>query len=183
MAATDDLILLGCQTIHGFTIVVNVMALFCKACALFGPSEFLSSKLGLFISTPFSKWTKNSYAFAGHANCQYHMDSVARMNGFKDNISHPLFAIDERIDSERTALVFKNRQVIGSLFEIVLLCERQVLPLRGHRDDEWSKGDADCPSDDDANLGNYIELVKFRAFTDQVLSEYLKSAPLNARYT
>ena len=96
------------------------------------------------------------------------------MNGFKDDISHLLFAIDK----DRTALVLKNRQVIASLFEIVLLCGRQGLPLRGHRDDEWSKGDADCLSDNDANLGNFIELVKFSALTDQLLSEHLKSAPL-----
>ena len=126
MAATDDLILLGCQSIHGFTIVVNVVAFFSKACALFGTSEVSSSKLGVFISTPFSKWTKKSQAFVGHANCQYHMNSVARMNGFKDNICHPLFAIGKRIDSERIALVLKTTKLLVPYLKLCFLTEARA---------------------------------------------------------
>ena len=33
---------------------------FCRAGALFGPSEVSTFKLGLFISTPFPRWTKKS---------------------------------------------------------------------------------------------------------------------------
>ena len=92
------------------------------------------------------------------------------MNGFKSSINHPLlFTIDKRIEYERTALVLKNRQVTASLFEIVLRCGRHGLSLQGHRGDEWSKGDANCLSDNDANLGNFIELVKCRALAGQVL--------------
>ena len=73
-----------------------------------------------------------------------------------------------------------NQKVVESLFKIVLLCGRQGLALRGHRDDQisWTEDD-----DTHSNQGNFVELVRFRAETDAVLAEHLAKSPRNKRYT
>ena len=50
--------------------------------------------------------------------------------------------------------------------------ENKVSPLRGHRDDS-SASDA-------SNIGNFIELVRFRAENDEVLRTYIETSPRNA---
>ena len=64
----------------------------------------------------------------------------------------------------------------GSLF--LMLCGKQGIALRGHRDDniKWDEEETN-------NEGNFIELVRLRAETDQVLAEHLAKSPKNARYT
>ena len=71
--------------------------------------------------------------------------------------------------------VSRNAQVIKSLLKCVSFCGKQGLSFRGHRDDSTA-------SDSD-NMGNFIELVKFRAENDDVLHKYLETSPRNALYT
>ena len=56
----------------------------------------------------------------------------------------------------------------------------QGLPLRGHRDDciVWEVKDEDT-----VNEGNFLELVRFRAETDEKLRKHLENSPRNARHT
>ena len=60
--------------------------------------------------------------------------------------------------------IIENNQVIESLLKIVILCGKQGLALRGHRDDNinWDGADSE---DKYSNEGNFIELVRFRAKT------------------
>lgn len=55
---------------------------------------------------------------------------------------------------------------IESLFKIVILCGKQGLSLRGHRDDHinW----ADSETEEHFNQGNFIELIRFRAEHDEI---------------
>ena len=64
---------------------------------------------------------------------------------------------------------------------MVLLCGKQGLAFRGHHDDHvnW----AELEEDSSLNQGNFIELVRFRAETDHVLSSHLQNSPANAQYT
>ena len=73
-----------------------------------------------------------------------------------------------------------NEKVIESLFKVVLLCGRQGLAFRGHRDDHVSWEVLEGSS---SNQGNFIELVHFRAETDHVLSNHLQNSPASAHYT
>ena len=61
-----------------------------------------------------------------------------------------------------------------------MLCRKQGLALRGHRDDKISWTEED---DAHSNEGNLVELVQFRAETDPVLAQHLAKSPRNARYT
>ena len=60
-----------------------------------------------------------------------------------------------------------------------MLCGKQGLPLRGHRDDGVDFEHVSA----DSNQGNFLELVHFRSETDEVLASHLKHAPRNALYT
>ena len=73
----------------------------------------------------------------------------------------------------------KNKKVIEPLLKIIMLCGKQGLPLRRHRDDRIDFGQGSIYS----NQGNFIELVHFRAETDEVLADHRQSAPRNALYT
>ena len=71
-----------------------------------------------------------------------------------------------------------NQKVIESLLHIIILCGKQELALRGHRDDriDWHAGER-------SNEGNFVQLVCFRAETDTILSPHLSKVPKNAHYT
>ena len=64
----------------------------------------------------------------------------------------------------------------------MILCGKQGLALRGHRDDgiDLIEEEDDKVSE---NYGNFLELVHFRAETDAALRKHLEHAPKNALYT
>ena len=51
--------------------------------------------------------------------------------------------------------------------------------MRGHRDDRVQWGD----EGDSSNEGNFVQLIRFRSETDQVLADHLSKGPRNARYS
>lgn len=114
-----------------------------------------------------------------HMQLEYHQVSLARMREFLTRYEYPTTAVNVVMDTEAKQLMDKNKKVIESLLKIIILCGKQGLPLGGHRDDcvDFEHGNAD------SNQGNFIELVHFRAETDEVLGNHLKNAPRNALYT
>ena len=96
-------------------------------------------------------------------------------------MENKLVPIDQQISTVRAREVASNRKKIESVAETIILCGRQGISLRGHRDD-WKRLE-DSPH---TNPGNFITLLKFRAHGgDTVLSDHLRtaSAHRNALYT
>jgi len=62
-----------------------------------------------------------------------------------------------------------------------MLCGKQGIAFRGHRDDQIIFTDEE--ESEAENEGNFIELVRFRAENDVVLRNHLQRAPKNAQYT
>ena len=116
-----------------------------------------------------------------HGKLDYHLESLAKMSEFLARYENPSQAIDTLLVSEAQKRMEDNERVLTSLFKVVLLCGKQGIAFRGHRDDclNWEDADEDISS----NQGNFIELVRFRAETDEVLSHHLQHSPRNARYT
>ena len=105
------------------------------------------------------------------------------MREFLHVYEHPSHAIDTRLISQAQEQVEENKQVIVSLFKIVMLLGKQGVAFRGHRDDRVV---FDSDTEDEviaSNQGNFIEMVRFRAETDEILAKHLKNGPKNARYT
>ena len=74
-----------------------------------------------------------------------------------------------------------NRQILKSIIETLILCGRQNIPLRGHRD---NLTDIERYPEDSSGHGNFGALLKFRIRSgDHVLSKHLDKAARNATYT
>ena len=100
---------------------------------------------------------------------------MTRMAAFKESCKCPVRNAATMLNKAHEEQVSRNAQVIKSLLKCVSFCGKQGLSFRGHRDDSTAL--------DASNMGNFIELVRFRAENDDVLHTYLETAPRNALYT
>lgn len=108
-----------------------------------------------------------------HANKEYHQQAMTKVRARYED---PSQSFDTILDSQARKIMDSNVKVIESLFKIAILCGKQGLALRGHRDDRIQWED----EGEGSNEGNFVQLVKFRAETDKVL---LSKCPRNAQYT
>ena len=60
------------------------------------------------------------------------------------------------LKTKNTKVVRKNRVILSSVVKGVVLCGKQNLPLRGHRDDSQHI------EDNNINSGNFQALINFR---------------------
>ena len=132
------------------------------------------------MTKPFKSWGKVFQKASTHGTKNYHLSSMTRKTEFLARYENPSQSISVIMDSELQRVIETNQKVLESLIKIILLCGKQGLALRGHRDDKIS-----WTEDDEAhsNEGNFVELVRFRAETDPILAQHLAKSPRNARYT
>ena len=84
--------------------------------------------------------------------------------------------INQALNNILKATVQANREKLKPIVKTILLCGRQNIALRGHRDDSTR--------DDKENPGNFQVLLDFRIDSgDHVLEEHFKTAAKNATYT
>ena len=159
----------------------HVDGVFCRACVFFTQHEGTigGQAAGQFVSVPFKNWVVQSQKMNAHAKRDYHLTAMIRLKEFLTRYKNPTKSIDVAFERETQQRIEHNQKVLESLFRIVLLCGKQGLPLRGHRDDNIPWFD----EEESGNLGNFVELVKFRAETDDILHTHLENAPKNAQYT
>ena len=159
----------------------HVDGAFCRACAFFGPEKAGGQSPGQFVSKPLSTWAKKTQAMNSHSASEYHANSLTRMSEFVKRYENPSQTIATQLNTQLQKTIENNTKVIESLLRVVMLCGKQGLALRGHRDDNivWTN-EGEGESD---NHGNFIELVRFRAESHEVLRHHLQSAPRNAVYT
>jgi len=148
---------------------------YCRTCALFAPEVVRGQQLGALVTEPFRLWTKQSSVFTYHEKLEYHHAAILRMKEFVKTCENPSRNVANVISDKRELQLQHNRAVIRSPFVCILFCGIQGISLRGHRDD--------ATASPNGNRGNFIELVEFRAKTDDVLATHLKKAPMNASYT
>ena len=105
--------------------------------------------------------------------------SFLRPGNKATSFTNPDLAVDHRLSSERSKHAAENHLKLIPIAETMILCGRQGIALRGHRDDTPStKGDPHT------NHGNFIALLQFRVQAgDRVLKEHLEAAAGNALYT
>ena len=100
------------------------------------------------------------------------------MTEFVARFQHPSTAIYTQLHTEMQRRMEDNLAVVESLFRIVLLRGKQGLPMRGHRDDCIVLEGKD---EDKVNEGNFLELVRFRAETDEKMTQASGKLSCNAR--
>ena len=86
-------------------------------------------------------------------------------NGYIEYKSHLLFdhQVDGIISNVTTSEIQVNRVFISAICDILLLCARQNLPLRGHRE-----------SSDTMNRGNFAEILTLLGKYNNILGEKLE---------
>ena len=146
----------------------HVDGVFCLACVFFAPDKASGQILGQFVTTPFKSCIKMSEKATTHAKKDYHLFAMTKMNEYLSRYENPSQTVNTLLDNESRRIVENNRKVVESLLKIVLLCGKQGLALRGHRDDKLNWEDK-CSF----NEGNFIQLVRFRAETDPILANPL----------
>ena len=148
---------------------------FCQACTFFAPAKAGGQALGQFVTKPFKSWVNKSQKMDVHAKADYHMTAMTQMNEFLVWFQSPSEAINVVFDKEAQKRMVDNQKVVEALLKVIMLCGRQGLALRGHRDDriDWLEDQEDY---DVQNRGNFIELVRFRAETDEDLYAHLQRA-------
>ena len=114
----------------------------------------------------------------GHSKLDYHLTAMTKMSEFLAQYEIPSQTISTIFDQAAKDRSVENKQVVECLLKVVLLCGKQGLALRGHRDDNvlWTEHE-------EGNQGNFIEFVRFRAEADEILHQHLQKATGNALYT
>ena len=133
---------------------------FCRACVFFAPKIAGGQTLGQFVTKPFRSWVNHTQKMNAHSGFEYHLTACSTMKEFLHVYEHPSHAIDTRLISQAQEQVEENKQVIVSLFKIVMLLGKQGVPFRGHRDDRVV---FDSDTEDEitaSNQGNFIEMVE-----------------------
>ena len=156
----------------------HVDGAFCRPCAFFAPEKVGGITPGQFVTKPFKSWVKWCDKMEAHARLAYHMAAMTKMDEFVVQFEHPSETIDTQLNRETQEKMEENKKVIESLLRIVMLCGKQGIALHGHRDDHimWTN-DEELEGE---NEGNFIELVRLQAETDDVLRRHLNNAPRNA---
>ena len=143
---------------------------FCIHCVLFAKHRL---SLGQLVTTAMTKFTRAKVTLQEHSKQTSHkmasMDSVDFMGRMeKGNLS-----VYQLMQNEATALVQSNRQKIKSILKAIVFCVKQMIPLRGHREQAGTN----------INPGNFLALLDFRMDAgDVVLADHFKTAPQNAQY-
>ncbi len=160
---------------------------YCKFCVLFAKCSPSVARLGVLVEKPFTNFKKASEILGDHfqgtgASSKgriSHKAAVEAAMAFTAVMENKALAIDAQLSSIRRKHIAENRLKLKSIVETVILCGRQGIPLRGHRDDN-----PDVQETPLANHGNFLALLHFRVQAgDDALKEHLQNSRANARYT
>ena len=132
--------------------------------------------LGQFVCTKFDTWTKKTKKFATHSGRHYHQLAMTQAESLKTMIQKPMASIENQLREITASEIAKNRYILKSLADAILLCDRQGIALRGHRDDSTAESDS--------NKGTFLALLDYSVRSgNEVLAKHLKEASKNATYT
>ena len=134
-------------------------ALFCLPCVLFSKSkENNFTKI-----SGLSKWYKTGEKVEEHCSSSVHDRSMSRLEEFKGRFQNPQSTILYTTDKTQQERVEHNTKRLKWIIEVVILCGKQCLPLRGHR--ENINGSSH-------NSGNFA-ILKPLSRTNETLEEHL----------
>ncbi|XP_069675925.1 52 kDa repressor of the inhibitor of the protein kinase-like [Periplaneta americana] len=123
--------------------------------------------------------TLASEIFRRYSENSYHKTALLKCDNFKRVFEGKVENVPVQLNNEVLRTVRENRMKLVPIVKTIILCGRQNIPLRGHRDD----GAIDLESENQ-NEGNFRELLKYRVDAgDQILHSHLKNASKNSSLT
>lgn len=154
---------------------------FCKYCVFFAKTSSgkgSHQNVGALVTCKFSKWKHALEYFNTHANNAYHKAAVIDGDNFVHMMANKTEDIKHCLDQVLVEQVEKNRKRIVPIIEAVILCGRQEIALRGHRD----FGPIEVDKEDDMNTGNFRAILKYRAKGDENLRASLEGTGKRDKY-
>lgn len=156
---------------------------YCKYCFLFSPKQVgnvSSQNVGQLVIHPYRNWKKAVEHFQHHQNLQYHRTAVIKADNFLTVSSGKTASIENQVDTARARQVQANQERLIPIIKTIILCGRQGLPLRGHRD----TGMFDIEKEPEDNEGNFRALLRARIDSgDMHLKKHFQICSANATYT
>lgn len=155
---------------------VDRNAAFCYPCRLF-PAAYGRTEES-FTKTGFCDWkhaTGKKGILVCHDTCYSHKKAMLSWSDFKVNAKKGT-SIDNLLASDRRRQIEQNRHYLQTLTEVILVCAKQDIPLRGHRESQTSESPW-------LNRGNFIEILHLVGKHDHIVQEKLETCPRNAKYT
>ena len=154
---------------------------FCLPCVIFASSGYRGSGPGVLVSRPLTAFTKALEVLNKHMGKQYHKDAVLRSDKFLKVMTHQQTDVRSQLNQAMAERVASNRKKLSSIFKTIVLCGRQNIALRGHRDNAT---DIERDLAEVENHGNFRALLDFRVDAgDTLLDQHLTTSARNATYT
>ena len=144
---------------------------FCKYCVLFGSKAGAgvgNQPLGALSAVKFQRWKHALERFVDHENTKYHHDSVVAAETATGILFGQQESIAIQLDHQRKQQILDNRRKIAPIVETIILCGRQGIPFRGHRD----SGPLNLETEENnENEGNFRALLRYRGKYDEVFKK------------
>ncbi|XP_029342161.1 zinc finger MYM-type protein 1-like [Acyrthosiphon pisum] len=145
---------------------------YCKYYVAFAKYGRIGNQLlGQLVVNPFKNY-KDALQISGLTK-KYHIDAVLDAENVLDVYEKRKVPIIQQIDNDGVIQIQENRKRLVPIIQCILLCGREDISLRGHRD----HGQIDI-SDDRRYGGNFRAILKFRAKGDGYLKTVLEG-PVN----
>ncbi|XP_065197012.1 52 kDa repressor of the inhibitor of the protein kinase-like [Sycon ciliatum] len=128
---------------------------FCLPCVMFAPDD---PKLGQLYRSPLENFTRFKTACNRHAEQNIHKNALAKFSHFKSQVrSNDI--VQQLVDVNSTQSE-ENMQKLRGIVETVIVCGKQNIPLRAHRNELYNPGRDEQVA---GNPGNFLALMDFRA--------------------
>ena len=128
-----------------------------------------------FTSIGFGDWkhgTGNKGAFLIHASSAHHRNAMAEWHERRlDDCNSQRRRVEDLFAEEDERVVLSNRHYLKCLAEVILLCAKQNLALRGHDESKES-----------SNPGNFLAVFELLARHDHELFKRIETLPGNVSY-
>ncbi len=139
-------------------------AIFCKACRHFPGSQTEYS----FVRNGFQDWKHLRQACLRHASGKTHTVALGKLDAYREShMSNSRGMVLNQLHGD--AFVQRNKEHLKAVLDIVMLCAKQDIALRGHRE-----------SSDALNKGNFLEMFKLLSRYDPAIEARLKELPRNS---
>ena len=135
---------------------------------------------GALVDTTFNNFKKMYDVCDTHAEREHHQDAAVACEALVQVMSGRQESVAVQLREGARATI-QNRKKLQSMTETIMLCGRQNIPVRAHRD---SSTDLEGTQSDSTNHGNFWALLNFRICAGDIfLRDHLHSAARNAMYT
>ena len=138
-----------------------------------------ASKLTCLYKVLFTDWAKATVRFHDHGlKSEIHKNATLKATHFREYMENRRTSIDVVMNSQINQQVRINRAKLIPIVEAIVMCGRQNIPLRGHRDDLQY---CNLTSNNPGNLQAILAYMK-KCGKNEVFNQHYFAAPRKATY-